>query len=167
MTLDRPARGHRGLRVLPRPGRLLAVDPGRVRVGVAFTDPDQRVASGLDTIEAGATHEQTAERIGVLVTAHDIVGVVMGWPRALDGSDGEAAEDAAALAAVVQEHAGRPVLLWDERFSTVEAERVMLAADASRAERRQQIDRVAATLLLQTVLDARRNDTRHVPRSST
>lgn len=152
---SRPGRGHRGLAVLPRRGRLLAVDPGRVRVGLAVTDADQRVASPLDTVPAGHDHEQTADAVATIVAEHDVAGVVVGWPRALDGTDGPAAQDAARLAKVLLASLELPVLLWDERFTTVEAERVMIAADTRRERRRQDIDRVAATLLLQTVLDAR------------
>lgn len=149
-------RGHRGLARLPRQGRLLAVDPGRVRVGLARTDDAQRVASALPTLAAGRDHDDTAAAIAALPDVADVVGVVVGWPRALDGSDGEAGRDAAALAWAIHEATGRPTTLWDERFTTVEAERVMIAADTSRARRKQQIDGVAATLILQIVLDARR-----------
>lgn len=149
-------RGHTGLALLPRSGRLLAVDPGRVRVGLARTDDAQRVASALPTQPAGRDHQDTASAIAELPEVTDVVGVVVGWPRGLDGSDGEAGRDAAALATAIHQTTGHPTTLWDERFTTVEAERVMIAADTSRARRRQQIDGVAATLILQTVLDARR-----------
>lgn len=148
--------GHDGLTALPSAGRLLGVDPGRKRVGLAVTDDAQRVASARETVETGRDHAATASAIADEVRALDVVGAVVGWPRALDGTVGEAAEDAADLAAALADVFGVPALLWDERFSTVEAERVMIQADTRRAARRQQIDRVAATLLLQTVLDARR-----------
>ena len=150
------AEGHAGLDVLPTRGRLLGVDPGRRRVGLAVTDDAQRVASARDTVAAGRDHDATATAIAGAVRALDVVGIVVGWPRALDGTSGEAADDAATLAGAVAAEFDVPALLWDERFTTVEAERVMIAADTRRERRRQQIDRVAATLLLQTVLDARR-----------
>jgi putative holliday junction resolvase len=92
------------------------------------------------------------------VERHDVSGIVLGEPRQLDGSVGTPAKRSRWFADKLRERTGLPVLLWDERFSTTEAERVMLAQDASRADRRANIDRVAASVLLQTVLETQRQN---------
>jgi putative Holliday junction resolvase len=143
---------------LPRHGRLLAVDLGDVRIGTALSDPDQVVASPLETVAVADRDDRGAivTSLRRLVDEHQPAGLVVGLPRSLDGSEGEAARRSRRTAAALREATGLPVRLWDERFSTTEAERVMLAQDASRRERRASIDRVAASLILQGVLEAQR-----------
>lgn len=141
---------------LPERGRLLAVDLGDVRVGLAVSDPAQVVASPAETLPA----EDGDAMVGALAdaaTRHEAAGVVVGYPRTLSGREGRAARRAREVADGLRGRTGLPVALWDERFTTTEAERVMLAQDASRRERRGAIDRVAASLILQTVLEARRH----------
>lgn len=144
---------HAALAVLPTTGRLLGVDLGDVRIGMALSDPDQIVATAVDTV---ASADDVVEQLAAEVVRHGAVGVVVGYPRTMRGREGQAARRARIVAESLAEHAEVPVALWDERFTTVEAERVMLAQDASRRTRRKAIDRVAATLLLQSALDARR-----------
>lgn len=142
---------------LPTSGRLLAVDLGEVRIGLALSDPAQMIASPAETIDV--PRDQAGPALDALVGAidrHGAAGVVVGLPRQLDGSEGDAARRARRMANRLRERTGLPVALWDERFTTTEAERVMLAQDASRRERREQIDRVAASVLLQAVLEAQR-----------
>jgi putative holliday junction resolvase len=142
---------------LPGTGRLLAVDLGEVRIGLALSDPGQVVASPSETLEV--PRGQDGPALDAVVDAcvrHEAVGVVVGDPKQLDGRAGHAARRARWLARRLGERTGLPVVLWDERFSTTEAERVMLGQDASRAERRTSIDRVAAAVLLQGVLESRR-----------
>ena len=142
---------------LPAEGRLVAIDPGEVRVGVALSDPSQTIASPAETIEV--PRGQEGPMIDAVVNAvrrHEAVGVVVGYARRLDGREGAAAQRARRVAAAVSDRTGLPVRLVDERFTTTEAERVMLDQDASRAERRASIDRVAASVLLQTVLETQR-----------
>lgn len=144
---------HRQLADLPTAGRLLAVDLGEVRIGLALSDASQTVATPLDTLHAGA---DVVGQLAQVSEERDVVGLVVGYPRTLRGREGRAAREARETADAIRERTGLPVVLWDERLTTVEAERVMLAQDASRGTRRQAIDRVAATLLLQSALDARR-----------
>lgn len=142
---------------LPSTGRLLAVDLGEVRIGLALSDPGQVLASPAETLEV--PRDQDGPAVDALVTACErleAAGVVVGDPKQLDGRAGDAARRARWLATRLAERTGLPVALWDERFSTTEAERVMLGQDASRAERRTSIDRVAAAVLLQGVLESRR-----------
>jgi putative holliday junction resolvase len=142
---------------LPSTGRLLAIDLGEVRVGLALSDPGQVVASPAETLEV--PRGQDGPALDALVGAaerHEAVGLIVGQPKLLDGREGDAAKRARWFAERLETRTGLPVVLWDERFSTTEAERVMLEQDASRAERRSSIDRVAAAVLLQGVLESRR-----------
>ena len=142
---------------LPTSGRLLAIDLGEVRVGLALSDPGQVVASPAETLEV--PRGQDGPALDALVSAaerHEAVGLIVGQPKLLDGREGDAARRARWFAERLEARTGLPVALWDERFSTTEAERVMLGQDASRAERRSSIDRVAAAVLLQGVLESRR-----------
>lgn len=142
---------------LPTTGRLLGIDLGEVRIGLALSDPGQVVASPAETLHV--PRDQDGPAVDALVHAierHDAAGLVVGLPRRLDGEDDDKAARARWFAKRLRERTGLPVSLWDERFTTVEAERVMLGADASRAERKEHIDQVAAAVLLQAVLESRR-----------
>lgn len=143
---------------LPTSGRLLAVDLGDVRVGLACSDPDQIVASPAETIdvEDPGDHAAIVDSLAEATQRRGAVGIVVGYPRTLAGREGAPARRARAIADALRDRTGLPVRLWDERFSTVEAERVMLAQDASRSQRRATIDRVAAGVILQGVLEAQR-----------
>lgn len=148
---------------LPLTGRLLGVDLGEVRVGLAISDPSQTIASTLDTLDVKRddTHDML-EKVVAAVNAHDPAGVVVGLPRTLDGRDGAKGAKARRFATALHEAIGRPVALIDERFSTVEAERVLIGADVSRKKRKTVIDQVAASVVLQHALErqrARRNAT--------
>ncbi len=141
---------------LPLTGRLLGVDPGDVRVGLALSDAGQVVASPLAVLPVDDPRDLDgiAADVAATVDANDVVGVVVGWPRSMEGRETAPASRARRLADAVRDATGLPVALWDERLSTVEAERVMLGADASRAERRARVDTVAAGIILRGVLDA-------------
>lgn len=149
----------RALERLPASGRLVALDLGDVRIGVAVSDPEQVIATPEATLEApggpAATPAAIAERLSAELERLGAVGAVVGDPRDLDGTAGERSRQAAAVAAALETTSGLPVVLWDERFTTSEAERVLLAADVSRRGRRAVVDRVAASVLLQGVLAAR------------
>lgn len=147
----------RDVSALPAAGRLLAIDLGEVRIGLALSDPAQVMASPAETLQVPRDQDKPA--LDALVNAsgrHEAAGLVVGYPRRLDGREGAAAQRARWFAEQLGERTGLPVLLWDERFSTTEAERVMLDQDASRDERKQNVDQVAAAVLLQGVLEARR-----------
>lgn len=144
---------HAALGQLPDTGRLLGVDLGDVRIGLALSDPGQVVATAIDTV---AADDDVVTQLADAVVRHGAVGVVVGYPRTMRGREGQAARRARLTAEQLADLADVPVVLWDERLTTVEAERVMLEQDVSRRSRRAAIDRVAATLLLQSVLDARR-----------
>jgi len=146
---------------LPTVGRLVAFDLGRVRVGVALSDPSQVVASPAETVgvadlDRGDAMDTSAlaTRLAEVALGSAAAGIVVGAPLDLDGYEGEAAREARAVADALRERTGLPVRLVDERFTSTQAERTLIEADMSRAGRRRVVDRVAASVLLQGVLAA-------------
>ncbi len=142
---------------LPVTGRLLGIDLGEVRIGIAVSDPGQVVASPAETLHVPRDQDEPAlDALADAIARHEAVGVVVGNPRRLDGREGAAAARARRFADELSRRSGLPAVLVDERFSTVEAERILLDDDRSRAERRETVDRLAASVLLQTVLERQR-----------
>lgn len=138
-------------------GRFLAIDLGTRRIGVALSDPTATIATPLETITApGGSARRALEFVADLCRRHAVARVIVGWPLNMDGSRGAAARQAEAFAARLRTALLLPVDLWDERLSTVTAERALMEAGARREERRRSRDRVAAALILQGYLDARR-----------
>lgn len=142
------------------PGRVLAVDLGDVRIGLAISDPRARVATPLETLPVDDPDDLDGVVAAIAAVADDrgVARFVVGLPRALSGREGRPAQRARAIAERLEASTGCPADLWDERFSTVEAERSMLEQGAKRRERRAAVDRVAATLILQSYLDAAREE---------
>lgn len=135
--------------------RTLAVDPGAKRVGIAVSDPTGTIAQALTTIEA-APAESLAKRLADIASEQGAGRVVVGMPRRMDGSYGPEAKAARNLADGIRKASGLPVELVDERLTTVAAERSLIEGGMRRAKRRQSVDRVAATILLQSHLDRKR-----------
>jgi putative Holliday junction resolvase len=132
--------------------RLLGLDVGEKRIGLALSDVTRTIASGLMTLPR-RKFSLDASRLLALAAEHDIGGFFVGLPINLDGSHGPRAQSTRAFATNLARLTLLPILLWDERLSTVAAERALLAADVSRRRRGQVIDKVAATLILQGALD--------------
>lgn len=137
---------------LPPTGRLLGLDLGTKTIGIAVSDELRMVASGLTTIRRVKFGKDAAALLA-LAREHKVLGLVLGLPLSLDGSEGPRAQATRAFVRNLAPLAELPVLLWDERMSTVEAERMLISADASRQRRAEVIDQVAATIILQTALD--------------
>jgi putative holliday junction resolvase len=133
---------------------VLAVDPGSRRVGLAVSDPTGTIAQPLPTVEA-EPQETLAGRLAEVATENEAVRIVVGLPRRLDGSFGPEAKAARVLADAVRKASRLPVELVDERLTTAQAERAMISGGVRRARRRETIDGIAATLLLQSHLDGR------------
>ena len=134
--------------------RVLALDVGDKRVGVAISDPSQVLARSLKVIQRGSRQEDFVA-VARLVEEYEVERVVVGYPRSLDGTAGEQAEKVERYAAGLAEVLTVPVLLWDERFSTVSAERLMREAGLRGKRKRERIDAVAAAVILQAYLDSR------------
>jgi putative holliday junction resolvase len=144
------------LGALPPAGRLLAIDPGTRRVGVALSDGDRRLATPLEVVARTADPSVHRRRIAALAEEWEAVGLVVGLPRQLDGREGPAAEAARSEAAALHDLTGLPVALYDERLTTVQAERALAGAQLDGRGRRRRVDMVAAAVLLQGWLDAQR-----------
>jgi putative Holliday junction resolvase len=133
--------------------RLLGVDYGSVRVGLAVSDADRRIASPLTT-HRRLSREQDARYFQQLVEEEAIAGLVIGLPVHLDGHEGAKAAEARAFGTWLGEVTGLPVVFCDERFTTVEAEGFLQAAGLTSKRRKDRRDRVAAQILLQAYLEA-------------
>lgn len=136
--------------------RALGLDLGSKRIGVAVSDLSGTIASPLTVIQRGRSRQHDHRLIAELVSAEEAECVVVGMPRSLSGADGPAARaariEASALASVV----GVPVETYDERFTTVTANRALIEGGMRAPARRQVVDKVAAAVILQSWLDARR-----------
>jgi putative Holliday junction resolvase len=137
-----------------RPGRVLGLDLGDARIGVAISDDDRRLAVALGTVRTGAPADIRA--IASLVEEHAATLVVVGLPLSMSGARGPAANRAEVFAGVLADALAVPVELQDERLSTVEAERELREAGVSGADRRRVVDRSAAAVILQAWLDSHR-----------
>lgn len=132
--------------------RLLALDVGEKRVGLAVCDEQGRVATPLETLDRRGG-QADIEAIVEIVTRERAQGLVAGLPLTLEGREGAAARQARRFADRVGARLGWEVLYVDERFTSAQAERVLLEADVSRAKRRRAVDAIAASLILQAYLD--------------
>lgn len=132
----------------------LGLDPGTVRVGLAAADPTGSLATPVAVLPR-VRRAALWDRVRREAAERDAAVIVVGLPRELDGSEGVAAADARALAADAERETGLPVELWDERFTSAQAERQLIAGGMRRERRRRTVDGVAAALMLQGWLDAR------------
>ena len=138
---------------MSEPGRLLGVDHGKVRVGLAVSDPERHLASPLQTYTRRGK-EEDAGFFRELATEEKIVQIVVGLPAHLDGREGEQAKLARTFGTWLGEVTGLPVVFFDESFTTHDAEQHLLAAGLTSKKRKARRDRVAAQIMLQAYLEA-------------
>jgi len=131
----------------------MALDLGTKRIGVAVSDETGTIAQGVSVIER-VTDEKALKDIISSADEYKAGKIIVGLPLRMNGTSGERADDCRKFADLLSEKSKRPVELWDERLSTVEAENTMLEADISRAKRKKNIDKLAAQIILQGYLDA-------------
>lgn len=136
-------------------GRVLALDVGSRRIGVAVSDPMGITAQGLPTLQR-KNKRADLEALKRLIEEHDAALVVVGYPLHMSGRAGTQAEKAAAFAATLRDRLGCKTQLWDERLTTAEAQRVLRESGIGIEKRAAAIDRLSAVLLLQNYLDSRR-----------
>ncbi|MGH7047187.1 MAG: Holliday junction resolvase RuvX [Stellaceae bacterium] len=132
--------------------RLLGLDVGTKTIGLALSDTRRIIASPLETIRRRRFRDDLA-RLGALIEAHGVGGLVIGLPLTLSGSDGPRTQGVRQFARNLATWRDLPIALWDERMSTAAVEREMIAADMTRKRRAEIIDRVAAAYILQGCLD--------------
>jgi putative Holliday junction resolvase len=138
-------------------GRVLGLDLGDARIGVAISDPDRRLALPLGTVRVGQPPGEL-KAIAALIHEHGVSSVVLGHPRSMSGEIGPRARHAEEFAGALRSVVQVPVELQDERLTTAEAERALREAGVSGRDRRAVVDRTAAAVILQSWLDARRTD---------
>jgi putative Holliday junction resolvase len=133
-------------------GSLIGLDLGSKTIGVASSDPDRRLAAGVETV-ARKNFTADARRLLALAAERSAAGFVLGLPVNMDGSEGPRAQSTRAFARNLAKLTLLPIALWDERLSTAAVERDLIAADVSRKKRAAVIDQHAAAYILQGALD--------------
>ncbi len=140
----------------PSSGRLLAIDWGEKRIGLALSDPEQRIAHPLGTLTRRRGRRFPLQRLRVFLDEHHPVGIVIGVPLTEDGSEGPAAHQARAIGELVHTKTRLPTTYWDERMTSARALRAVRELGGSARQRKSDVDPLAATVILQTYLDALR-----------
>jgi putative holliday junction resolvase len=136
----------------PDRGALVGLDLGTKTIGVAVSDPDRRLATGVETIQRKA-FKADAARLLALAAERKVTGFVLGLPINMDGSEGPRAQSTRAFARNLSNLTDLPIGFWDERLSTAAVERELIGMDVSRARRAEVIDEHAAIFILQGALD--------------
>lgn len=137
---------------LPRTGAVAGLDLGTKTIGVAVSDGLRSVATPLRTIKR-KKFTLDADALLKIVAERELKGLILGLPKNMDGTEGPRCQATRAFARNLERLTDLPISFWDERLSTVAAERAMLEADMSRAKRAEAIDHVAAGFILQGALD--------------
>lgn len=150
MLIDSPAEFSRAL--APK-ARLLGLDVGDKTIGVALSDDSRRIATPMETIMRNKFIKDT-QALQRIIEEQNIGGLVIGYPVNMDGSLGPRAQSTRTFVSNLGKTIGLPMLLWDERMTTMAAERAMLEADLSRQKRAQKVDKLAAGYMLQGFLDS-------------
>jgi len=133
-------------------GALIGLDLGTKTIGVATSDPERKLAAGVETV-ARKTFTADAKRLLALAAERNAAGFVLGLPVNMDGTEGPRAQSTRAFARNLARRTELPIALWDERLSTAAVERSLIEADMSRKRRAEVIDQHAAAFILQGALD--------------
>jgi putative Holliday junction resolvase len=133
--------------------RILGIDYGQKRIGIAISDEMAIVATPVGNVEENGINAVVAA-IAKIVTEREVGKIVVGLPRNRDGSLGAKAQETLAFVEKLKTRVTVPIQTWDERLTTKQAERAMIEADVSRKQRRASIDKMAAQLILQSFLDS-------------
>jgi putative Holliday junction resolvase len=139
--------------------RIMALDVGNKRIGVALSDPTETLAQGI-TVVYHRSRQADAEAVLALAREHEVGEIVVGYPLLLSGRPGEQARAARRLGGELARKGGLPVVYWDERLTTAAARRLMHEAGISSRNQAQRIDAAAAELILQSYLDSRKREQR-------
>ncbi|KAB2951282.1 Holliday junction resolvase RuvX [Heliorestis acidaminivorans] len=134
--------------------RILGLDVGDKRIGIAISDPMGWTAQGIETLKRQSKEKDLA-RLVELIHTYEVDTIVCGLPRNMNGTYGPKAEETRRFGDKLQEHFQIPLIYWDERLTTVSAQKTLLQGDVSRAKRKEVVDKIAAVFILQNYLDAR------------
>lgn len=137
--------------------RIIGLDVGDKTIGVAISDPYGMIAQGLKTIKR-VNESKDIDEIKKIVQSFMVEKIVVGFPKNMNGTIGAQGQKAIYFVEILKRELKIPILLWDERLTTVEANRVLIEkADVRRSKRKEVIDKLAATLILQGYLDSEKN----------
>ncbi len=136
--------------------RIMGLDYGSKTVGVAISDPLKITAQGIETIQRKEENKlrKTLARIEELAKEYEVEQIVLGFPKNMNNTIGERAEKSLELKEMLERRTGLPVVMWDERLTTVEAERTLIESNVRRENRKKYVDKIAAVFILQNYLDS-------------
>ena len=136
--------------------RIMGLDFGSKTVGVAVSDPLGITAQGIEIVRRTSENKlrKTLARIEELVTEYEVTEIVLGFPKNMNNTIGERAEKSLAFKEMLERRTGLPVVMWDERLTTVSAERTLIENKVRREDRKKYIDQIAAVFILQGYLDS-------------
>lgn len=135
--------------------RILGLDLGSKTLGVAISDELGWTAQGIETIKIDEANKNYGlNRLDEIIKEHSVEKFVLGMPKNMNGSIGPRGEASQVFAAILEKKFSLPVILWDERLTTMAAEKMLISADVSRKKRKQVIDKMAAVMILQGYLDS-------------
>ena len=138
--------------IIPLKNSILGIDLGKKRTGIAVSDINQKIASPLKVIE-NMKFNEILNILEKIVNERNICAIIVGDPINMDGSIGPKSQSSRSFIKNLSKELDIPILLWDERLTTVSAERSLLEADISRKKRQKVIDKIAASIILQNFLD--------------
>ena len=138
--------------------RILGLDYGSKTVGVAVSDPMLVTAQGLEIIrrESEGKIRKTYQRIEGLCKEYEVEKIVLGYPKNMNGTDGERAQKSLEFKEALERRTGLPVIMWDERLTTVSADNIMMESGIRRENRKEYVDEIAAMIILQNYLESLR-----------
>lgn len=136
--------------------RILGLDFGSKTVGVAVSDPMLITAQGVEIIrrESEGKIRKTYQRIEELCKEYEVEKIVLGYPKNMNGTDGERAEKSLEFKEALERRTGIPVIMWDERLTTVSADNIMIESGIRRENRKEYVDEIAAMIILQNYLES-------------
>lgn len=136
--------------------RVMGLDYGSKTMGVAISDALKITAQGIETIYRKDENKlrQTLARIEELAKEYEVEEIVLGFPKHMNNTVGDRAEKSLELKAMLERRTGLPVIMWDERLTTVEAERTLIESNVRRENRKQYVDKIAAVIILQGYLNS-------------
>ncbi|NTW04838.1 MAG: Holliday junction resolvase RuvX [Peptococcaceae bacterium] len=138
--------------------RIMGLDLGDKTIGIAVSDPMGWTAQSVEVIRRGEGRKKEVARLGELIKHYEVEMILLGLPKNMNGTLGERGHKSLEYSEFIKKKFNLPVEMWDERLSTVSAERILLEADMSRGKRKKIIDKMAAAVILQGYLDFRANN---------
>lgn len=135
--------------------RIMGLDYGTKTVGVAISDALKLTAQGIETIERKEENKlrKTLQRIEALIKEYEVDTIVLGYPKNMNDTVGERGERSLEFKEMLERRTGLPVIMWDERLTTVAADKVLMECDVRRENRKAYVDKIAAAFILQGYLD--------------